>query len=295
MWLPVCSHAIFKDEAPYFQEWIEYHRLVGVDHFYLYDNGSTDNFREVLAPYMEQGIVTLIDWPDTDREHWEKVEYAWVFHTQAPALVNACTQLAKSETKWLAMIDIDEFIVPKHVATVPEALRAYADKPGVTIRWHVYGTSGVQTLAADGLLIEALNMTAAPDHYLNAVEKSIIKPELFDSFIKPPHTCSFVGGHPGVAVPKAEIQINHYINRTVEYFNDVKVKRREAMDNVKLDPQRLLWWSRIGNDITDQEKSIHRFIPKLRTRLAMKKGEGAELPPSGQVAQCVGNNAPRGA
>lgn len=34
--------AIFKDEAPYLAEWIEFHRLVGVEHFFLYDNLSTD-------------------------------------------------------------------------------------------------------------------------------------------------------------------------------------------------------------------------------------------------------------
>ena len=39
-------------------EWIEFHRLVGVERFFLYDNGSTDDHREVLAPYVEEGIVT---------------------------------------------------------------------------------------------------------------------------------------------------------------------------------------------------------------------------------------------
>ena len=27
---------IFKDEAPYLQEWLEYHLMLGVQHFYLY-------------------------------------------------------------------------------------------------------------------------------------------------------------------------------------------------------------------------------------------------------------------
>ena len=40
--------AIAKNEAPYIKEWIEYHKLVGVERFYFYDNGSTDNTREVL-------------------------------------------------------------------------------------------------------------------------------------------------------------------------------------------------------------------------------------------------------
>jgi hypothetical protein len=41
-YLSIC--AIFKDEAPYLQEWIEFHRLLGVEKFYLYNNNSRDNF-----------------------------------------------------------------------------------------------------------------------------------------------------------------------------------------------------------------------------------------------------------
>ena len=41
--LSVC--AIFKDEASYLKEWIEYHKLVGVQHFYLYENeNESDDF-----------------------------------------------------------------------------------------------------------------------------------------------------------------------------------------------------------------------------------------------------------
>ena len=55
--------AIFRDEADYLQEWIEFHRLVGVERFFLYDNGSVDDWRTVLAPYMRDGIVDVHDWP----------------------------------------------------------------------------------------------------------------------------------------------------------------------------------------------------------------------------------------
>ena len=55
--------AIFKDEAPYIKEWIEFHKIVGVEHFYMYNNFSSDNYMDVLSPYIERGDVTLIDWP----------------------------------------------------------------------------------------------------------------------------------------------------------------------------------------------------------------------------------------
>ena len=54
-YLAVC--AIAKNEGPYFKEWIEWHRSNGVDKFYIYDNESTDCTKEVLAPYIEEGLV----------------------------------------------------------------------------------------------------------------------------------------------------------------------------------------------------------------------------------------------
>ena len=50
-----------QNEAPFVAEWLEYHRLphVGVSHFYLYDDGSTDGLQAVLAPYVGAGLATL--------------------------------------------------------------------------------------------------------------------------------------------------------------------------------------------------------------------------------------------
>ena len=39
-YLSVC--AIYRDEAHYLAEWIEFHRLVGVERFFLYNNGDRE-------------------------------------------------------------------------------------------------------------------------------------------------------------------------------------------------------------------------------------------------------------
>ena len=54
--------AIFKNEANHLQEWIEFHRLMGVEHFYLVDNESEDDFQSVLWPYIRSNVVTLSHW-----------------------------------------------------------------------------------------------------------------------------------------------------------------------------------------------------------------------------------------
>ena len=60
MSLYIC--AIFKNETPYLREFIELHRIVGVEKFILYQNNSSDDYHSVLDPYVAQGIVELIEW-----------------------------------------------------------------------------------------------------------------------------------------------------------------------------------------------------------------------------------------
>jgi hypothetical protein len=53
--------AIFRGESSYFREWLEYHLLIGVEHFYLLSNDcEKDAYSSAtLASYVEAGVVTL--------------------------------------------------------------------------------------------------------------------------------------------------------------------------------------------------------------------------------------------
>ena len=259
---------IFKNEVRYLKEWIEYHRLVGVEHFYLYNNGSTDSYREELAPYLREGLITVIDWPDGQipLEQKRKI-YAWVFNTQVPACVDACRR-GSLETKWLAMIDVDEFMVPIVDASMQDVLKKYEEAPGIMLHWHIYGTSRVPYLLPKKLLIEVLHMTGVPEHRLNKLfVKSIIKPELFAGFTMPPHECLFSNGEKAVMIDTKEAKLNHYMNRTMDYFLLEKLPKKEHMDNKKWSKTEVDNLMNVGNDIEDTERAIFRFVPELRYRM----------------------------
>ncbi len=132
--------AIFKNEAVYLKEWIEFHRIVGVEHFYLYNNNSDDGFSEVIAPYLREGLVTLVDWP-----HQQKQMEAYM----------DCIARFSSETKWIGFIDIDEFVVPKSTDTIYDFLRPFEKNRGaVRIYWRLYGSSGLTGRSTEGLVTE---------------------------------------------------------------------------------------------------------------------------------------------
>lgn len=119
---------IFKDEAPFLKEWLDYHRTIGIDHFYLYNNNSTDNFREILDFYINDGMVTLIEWPE-ERSQNKCYEH--------------CLNTYKDETNWIGYIDADEFVVPKYKEDINGWFSKWKRFPAVKIDWLQFGTSGL--------------------------------------------------------------------------------------------------------------------------------------------------------
>jgi len=53
----ICICSFIQNDSSKLREWIEFHRLVGVGAFMLYDNNSTDGLEEVLSPYTCAGSI----------------------------------------------------------------------------------------------------------------------------------------------------------------------------------------------------------------------------------------------
>lgn len=260
--LAVCM--IFKDSAPYLKEWIEYHRLVGVDHFFLFDNSSTDNPRRVLKKYIASGVVTLIDWPNRSEEFWGDHLFAWVGTTQLPAYGYG-RALALNKAKWLAFIDSDEFLVPVSTMSLTELLAAHDDAPAVYLNWIIYGTSDVYDIPPGKLMLELLTKRARMDHHLHRHTKTIIKPEEFAGWAWAPHECSCRNGTPYRA-SYAEARVNHYHFRTLRFFFKHKVKQKSTMDNTPEWSEETIQQQLCeGND--EEDRTMDRFIPELRKKM----------------------------
>jgi len=135
----LCVCAIFQNEAPYLKEWIDYHESKGVEHFFLYNNDSTDEYLAVLSPYFERGCITLIDWSSKHGSDG----YKFAFKVQIGAYNDAISK-CRHVSKWLALIDIDEFIVPVAYGNLVQLLeKDYEYCSGLCVNWQCYGTSNV--------------------------------------------------------------------------------------------------------------------------------------------------------
>jgi hypothetical protein len=262
--LSVC--AIFKNEAPFLKEWIEYHRLVGVDHFYLYNNGSLDPFRKTLQPYVRQKIVTLVDWPD-NLGPMAGEGFSWSLSTQLSAYENALKRTALGNTKWLVFLDIDEFLVTPGAAKLSEILDKYDSAPGIVLSSESYDASHRGHLPAKKLVIESLGITAPlKQNVYRAVQKTILKPELCVSFIWPPYQCNFKGGAEAARVGKRVLRVNRYENR-MKFPRIDSIKKSLPFDARVLSDEERDEWLRKGYEIEDPERAAYRCLPDLYQKM----------------------------
>ena len=263
--------AVYRDEAPYLCEWVEFHRLIGVERFFLYDNRSTDDHREVLAPYVDEGIVLLHDWP--------------IFPAQMQAYEH-CIKHHGDDARWIAFLDLDEFLFSPTGSPVSELLVPLERHPGVGANWAVFGSSG-HVRRPPGLVIESyLRRTADPD--VNAHIKSIVDPTRVRSFCVP-HFFMYTDG-PAVdengrpidsppysrtrSVSFERLRINHYQTKSEEEYRR-KLARGPADSTLwfkeKLTEAGIQRRLRKLDEVEDRD--ILRYLPALREGLADPAGQ----------------------
>jgi hypothetical protein len=259
--------AIIKNEAPYIIEWIEYHRIVGVNKFYIYDNESNDGVYDILKKYISTGLVEYKYYPGTGVA--KQIE-----------AYNEAIRFYKNDCKWMAFIDIDEFVVPLKFNNIPETIDYIQNSVlkqkffGLAIHWVCYGYSGHRE-KIDGLVTE--NFTKSDG--LDRVVKSIINPRAvvkehvhFAEFIFKNYCHNEkdiqIRGHLVDRLNDSQcdfIRINHYQTKSYEEYTD-KIERNKK------------WHPGLGYQLPDYDPNYYShfddfvmkpFIPAIKT--AMEK------------------------
>jgi hypothetical protein len=256
-YLSVC--AIYRDEAPYLEEWIEFHRLVGVEHFFLYNNESVDDHAAILAPYVAEGIAVVHHWPE---------------HPAQKEAYEHCLAEHGAGSRWIAFLDLDEFLFSPEQRPVPELLAEFEQWPAVGVNRVNFGTSGHKDKPS-GLVIEEYLMRWPAVQSI----KSIVDPARTAGFVNV-HAFSYRDG--GFAVDEQKRPIDGWVTdeytfdrlRINHYYTRSEAEFLHKLDHVRADNAQLRKRPKNFRGIAGKERdeTITPYVPALRDAISRRVG-----------------------
>ena len=198
-------------EAKYLPEWLDYHLAAGVEHFYLYDNAPTDKTKELLKPYAEA----------------EQLDYFAVPGElmQIPAYNDAARRF-RFATRYMAFIDVDEFLFPKteqSIAEVADEILSRDERAAaLVVNQQTFGSDGQETSDDSKGVLDRFTRRAPRDWFIapgegvkpagNIFVKTIANPR-YIRYIVNPHFAYFFDGK--FAVNSAGGRVAHWGNDPV--------------------------------------------------------------------------------
>jgi glycosyltransferase involved in cell wall biosynthesis len=200
--------AILKNEAMNLKVWIDHYLWQGVDHLYLIDNGSTDDSVTIIQSLISQGYpITLYELPE---KHKQLDHYHYVYDREN----------IRQNSKWLAVIDLDEFIYC-HNSTMKNELQKYEHIDYIGMRWRFFGTNGYDKHPSD----IRIALTTRKEN-MESGGKYIFQPKNVESQYITVHY--LLGGYSRWVDLSEIFRLNHYVIQSKEFFEKVKMTRGDA-------------------------------------------------------------------
>lgn len=115
---------LWKNEDAYALDFIKYHRYVGVEKFVIFDREYFP-LKELLKNEQDVEIIHFPDIPgNVHQEAWGQL----IAYNQG-------------KTKWLALIDADQALVPVKTNDVKDILKNYEEFANLQCNWKAFGSS----------------------------------------------------------------------------------------------------------------------------------------------------------
>ena len=209
--------AMFKNEETIMKSWIEHYLNEGVEHFYLIDNGSNDDYKKILKNYV--GKYDLIK----DDSRYPVKNYVG---TQQILYNKYYLNKVKSETDWLLVCDLDEYLYNQHHEKITDYLNKN-EYDVYKIKWIFFGSNLSKTpsnIPTSLCFRENFNN----DNHFKSLFKTnnLIKLDLHHHHFKyntKIYSLSY----------NDSLLLNHYQIISYDYFYNIRCKRGGGVHNTK--------------------------------------------------------------
>ncbi len=121
---------MFKNESHILREWVEHYIFHGANHIYMINDGSTDDFWNILKPYLDSGFVTVYD--SSDFPH---------FTNRQEVLYNLFFLDKARETDWFAILDMDEFLFSPFDVDLKKILKRLEHFSQIGVGWLFFSSN----------------------------------------------------------------------------------------------------------------------------------------------------------
>jgi glycosyltransferase involved in cell wall biosynthesis len=218
--------AMFKNESHSMKEWLEHYILHGVDHFYLIDDGSTDSYMDILKEYIDRGLVTL------------SLAQEPYYLGRQRNLYNRFILPNIKETKWLIMIDLDEYVWSPKDIRLDKVLKGFERYGQIQMKEALFGSNGHVTQPSS--IVESF--TKRCSEFRGGKYKYIINSAFEFSSLNIHHAdfseSRYMKDDSVFIIVFPEYFIfNHYNCQSREFWNQVKCSRGDSDDFIKRLPE----------------------------------------------------------
>lgn len=207
--------AIFKNESHILYEWINHYLTIGIDHIFLINDNSTDDYKSIYEFFSKN--VTLfhndICTNDTNRQQMIYDKYL------KPILY---------QSKWVGIVDLDEFLYSPTNISIKDILNKYDKYSQITIDWLHFGSNEhiYQPISVISGFLKRANYDRSQMYYSY---KSIFKTDNFINFGIHKHNVNGISYnllYNDSDYP--DLVINHYNLQSKDFYLNVKGVRGDV-------------------------------------------------------------------
>jgi hypothetical protein len=205
--------ALFKNEAHCIREWIRHYIFHGAEHFYLINDGSTDDFMTQLKGYEDKVTVFTVNEP--------------YYLGRQRNLYNRYLLPRLCETAWLLVVDLDEFVWSPMDVDLRNILRICNGLGQIQVHERMFGSNGHET---------------QPKSLVESFTRRAVSQDSRKYFVHNTHSFTSLNVHHADFVQEKDIRdaskcmlidegyfvYNHYKCQSREFWNTVKCVRGDS-------------------------------------------------------------------
>lgn len=210
--------ALFKNESHSIKEWVEHYLSRGVEHFYLIDDSSTDNYLSEIQEYIDKGIISLFI------AQWQR------YITRQRDMYNYYILPRINETEWLLIVDMDEYMWTPNSLLLTTVLDQAKHIAQIQVEHTIYGSNG--HIKQPKKIVESFTKRSSIHPTQTPGNRKYFVNSLFEFSSLNVHHASFIKEEDEkkrfLLLDKSYFILNHYNCQSKEFWLNVKCTRGDG-------------------------------------------------------------------